>query len=323
MSLSEDLRPEPRVAPRIPRLPAVLVERPRLYERLDAAAPLTLVHGPGGFGKTTLVAAWLEQRADDARVAWISVPADVDGPAGFWALVARELARAGIPVAEGLGSASAVREALSGSTGPTIVVLDGFDNVAGVEGPLLEAVRASRELRVVLCQRRTVASVDWTLTVDAIEIAPQDLLFTEAESTWLLRALVPEAPPQACAAAHAELGGWPVVVRAAATAGLDLERAFATLRTQVPTALADRAMARFIQQTSIVDEVSVDVALVLTEDKDAAARMNQLIGAGLLQQVGSWDVAGGTPARRRPSRDPGERRARRAPAARSVVRGAG
>ena len=62
-----------------PPLPPDAVVRPRLLERLDAGADrrLVLVCAPAGFGKTTLVRAWLATR-DDA-IAWVSLDdADVD-----------------------------------------------------------------------------------------------------------------------------------------------------------------------------------------------------------------------------------------------------
>jgi LuxR family maltose regulon positive regulatory protein len=45
-----------------PRITGELVPRPRLLERLDYRRdrPLTLVVAPAGYGKTTLVASWLE-----------------------------------------------------------------------------------------------------------------------------------------------------------------------------------------------------------------------------------------------------------------------
>lgn len=48
----------------IPQLSGTLLARPRLIARLDAAArhPLTLIAAPAGFGKTTLLAAWLVER---------------------------------------------------------------------------------------------------------------------------------------------------------------------------------------------------------------------------------------------------------------------
>ena len=46
---------------RPPRLPNRVVERPRLFQRLDEGRelPLSLVSAPAGYGKSTLVASWL------------------------------------------------------------------------------------------------------------------------------------------------------------------------------------------------------------------------------------------------------------------------
>jgi LuxR family transcriptional regulator, maltose regulon positive regulatory protein len=57
-----------------------LVARPRIAERLDTTLDpghrLTLVSAPAGFGKTTLLSAWLtdlDQRQPDTRVGWLSL----------------------------------------------------------------------------------------------------------------------------------------------------------------------------------------------------------------------------------------------------------
>ena len=75
----------------VPAKRATFVPRRRLTERLDlgAAARLTLVSAPAGFGKTTLLADWLSAAAAGGRaVAWLSLdPADSD-PAVFWSGVA-------------------------------------------------------------------------------------------------------------------------------------------------------------------------------------------------------------------------------------------
>jgi LuxR family transcriptional regulator, maltose regulon positive regulatory protein len=56
-----------------PPLPVDWVPRPQLVERLrqQRQCPLTLVSAPAGFGKSTLIAAWLEQF--DWRSAWLSL----------------------------------------------------------------------------------------------------------------------------------------------------------------------------------------------------------------------------------------------------------
>src|SRR5512139_1129085 len=48
-----------------PRIGRDLVQRPRLLEQLASPATLTLVVAPAGYGKTTLLIAWLSLDAQD------------------------------------------------------------------------------------------------------------------------------------------------------------------------------------------------------------------------------------------------------------------
>src|SRR5215831_15470683 len=71
-----------------PRLPAALVPRQRLLDRLEAglARSISLVAAPAGFGKSTLVAEWLANR-DGAPAAWVSLEPGDDDPVRFWSYV--------------------------------------------------------------------------------------------------------------------------------------------------------------------------------------------------------------------------------------------
>jgi LuxR family transcriptional regulator, maltose regulon positive regulatory protein len=63
-----------------------LVARSRLRDALAAGEgrTLTLVSAPAGFGKTTLLSEWLEDRAgDESSVAWVSVDESDNDPARF------------------------------------------------------------------------------------------------------------------------------------------------------------------------------------------------------------------------------------------------
>jgi LuxR family maltose regulon positive regulatory protein len=77
----------------IPKPRRALVPRPRLIERLDrgAASALTLLSAPAGFGKTTVLAAWLAAApaspATQRPAAWLSLDPGDNDPATFWAYV--------------------------------------------------------------------------------------------------------------------------------------------------------------------------------------------------------------------------------------------
>ena len=66
-----------------PRLGSDLISRPRLLERLNAGlgGKVTLVCAPAGFGKTTLLAAWVE--AIDRPTAWLSLDENDNELASF------------------------------------------------------------------------------------------------------------------------------------------------------------------------------------------------------------------------------------------------
>src|SRR4051794_14495083 len=67
----------------IPRLRPQVVSRPRLLERLNAGlhGKLTLISAPAGFGKTTLVSAWIT--GIERPAAWLSLDAEDNDPARF------------------------------------------------------------------------------------------------------------------------------------------------------------------------------------------------------------------------------------------------
>ncbi len=79
-----------KLAPPRPR--AALVAREALLARLDAGLerPLTVLSAPAGFGKTTLVSAWMAARAarhDLPPLAWVSLDAGDNDPVRFWRYV--------------------------------------------------------------------------------------------------------------------------------------------------------------------------------------------------------------------------------------------
>ena len=68
-----------------------LVSRPRLIEQLDEGlrlgCKLTLVCAPAGFGKTTLLSAWITSCGAQAHFAWVSLDEGDNDTARFWSYV--------------------------------------------------------------------------------------------------------------------------------------------------------------------------------------------------------------------------------------------
>jgi LuxR family maltose regulon positive regulatory protein len=88
---------------RVPRTRTELVPRPRLREALvrNEGRRLTLVSAPAGFGKTTLLSEWFEDRSEDGRlVAWLSLEEADNDPARFLAYLVSALRSA---LGEGIG----------------------------------------------------------------------------------------------------------------------------------------------------------------------------------------------------------------------------
>jgi LuxR family maltose regulon positive regulatory protein len=85
-----------------PQLPPALVNRERLLAELDATPVhrLVLLSASAGFGKTTLLSAWVRQ--SKSRVAWLTLDEQDDDPIRFWTYVIAALRKADLPVGEAM-----------------------------------------------------------------------------------------------------------------------------------------------------------------------------------------------------------------------------
>jgi LuxR family maltose regulon positive regulatory protein len=105
MTARDDAGPLLQTKLYIPKLRRGQVERPRLLERLSrgAESKLTLVSAPAGFGKTTLLAEWLEGAASEGTsTAWLSLDPGDSQATTFWSYVIAALQT----VAPGFGANS-------------------------------------------------------------------------------------------------------------------------------------------------------------------------------------------------------------------------
>lgn len=214
-----------------PRMPAALVVRERLLHQLDAALShrLTLVAASAGWGKTTLLASWLqtiERRAQSAeqvrdapalrstfyalRVAWLSLDAQDNHPTRFWLAFIAALRSCESSVGQAaLGMLyspeppplSALLTVLLNDlaslaqSAPLMLILDDYhliDDQAIHEGMTFFLEHLPDKLHLILASRvdPPLPLARWRVRGELLEIRAADLRFTTAEaSSFFSRAL--------------------------------------------------------------------------------------------------------------------------------------
>jgi LuxR family maltose regulon positive regulatory protein len=188
----------------LPKLRGPLVPRARLLHRLSEATsgPLTVVRGPAGSGKTTLVASWVAHDLPAGPVAWLTLDERDNHPVLFWTGVVEALRRHGVDLPAGIGPSlhsdgvdgSFLRRlgrGLGHASQTVVLVLDQLEAVTNVE--ILRGLddvrtRAAPELRLVLSTRREPSG---PFRRDVLrggfdEIGPAELAFGYDEARQLL-----------------------------------------------------------------------------------------------------------------------------------------
>lgn len=222
----------------VPRLPADLVPRPHLDQRLGAltSARLTTVVAGTGFGKSTLVAAW----ATDRNAAWYTVDASDRDPRVFAAglTMALRVRAPGITLdpavlsggspaddANATGLAGHLAESLAEHLrGDIALVVDDAHELEGSPSTTLLAAlcrHAPPALHLVLVSQSEAPFPIARLRAQSqvVELAGVELAFGADETAAVLAAVLGDEPDRELAAAvQRATAGWPAAVRLASAA---------------------------------------------------------------------------------------------------------
>jgi LuxR family maltose regulon positive regulatory protein len=297
---------------RPPTLPATLVARPVPHSRLmeGAGKRLTVVVGSAGAGKSVLLSSWAGTRPPGVT-SWLSCDeADAD-PVRFWAGFI-EAPRAVVP---GFGAEAADLLALDGAmsadvtasiandaaqlpAGSVIVVDDFHTAAATVSRHMTDLVERwpAQTTQLVLSSRSDPPLRLHRLRMadELCELRDRDLYFSLAESRDLLANFGVEVAAAELALLHRRSEGWAAALQMAAL----------TLRSTKDPVQAARALeirshaiaeyflcevldqqppevARFMLDTSILDELTAGICAAVTGRQDAAGLLRSIDAANL------------------------------------------
>ncbi len=183
---------------------ANLVPRPRIARLLDSglSAPLTLVSAPAGFGKTTLLAAWLQERPQ--RSGWLTLDGADNDPARFLSYLIAALQGAVPGVADDLLAplrdlqppaaeevVAALVNELAAAPDPVVLVLDDYHAITspavhGAVAYLLEHLPPSLHLVIATRSDPPIPIARLRARGLVVEVRADDLRFTADEAAAFL-----------------------------------------------------------------------------------------------------------------------------------------
>ena len=219
----------------LPRLRRSLVARPRLSGRLSRGsdARLTLISAPAGFGKTTVLTAWLAA-TDSRAVAWLSLDASDRQPGTFWTYVITALQSAvpgvGASVLPLLQAAqppiesvlASVLNELSAGPNDVDLVLDDYHLVDGPDvraGMVFLLERLPPQVHLVISTRADPLLPLARLRArgELVEVRAADLRFTPDEvASYLNDVIGLDLSPKDIAALEGRTEGWIAALQLAA-----------------------------------------------------------------------------------------------------------
>jgi len=289
----------------MPRLAHPIVDRPRLVALLADGVrhPVTLVSGPPGAGKTTLLASWLLS-VRGRCAAWLTVDAHDDQAERLAALVVEALVRSGAPVAPAPGSSGldlldAVFEQLLESGQRCVLVLEDVQELRSPAALRLLAYLVERGpagLDIVLSARAD-PPIGWgRLWLDGRlgEIRHADLAFTEADTAALVAAFGVALSPEDVRTLWQRTDGWAAGLRLAVGALQSEEDPHQFVVDAAATEAAvsdymlgevlmrqDQATQDFLLRTSVVEQITPELAIQLSGQESAGEVLLNLVHRGL------------------------------------------
>ncbi|GAA1209027.1 LuxR C-terminal-related transcriptional regulator [Pseudonocardia alaniniphila] len=300
------LVPQAKIA--VPPLPSEFVVRPALRSALDAgaAADVSLVCAPAGYGKTLLLADW-SRASTDVDTAWVSLDRDDNDPGRLWAAIVAALSACpSIPGGSRLHDPwvwhhdelpeclAELVHAIAALPQPIRLILDDVHEL--VEPDALHSIEAltrnrTARLQLVLSSRRDppLSLPRLRLAGRLWELRASQMRFTPAEAATLLEKSGLQLTPAQVEMLHRRTGGWAAGLRLAALGVAESadRDAFLTQFSGDERSVADYLVGEilcalpedvqeFLRMISISQPVPTRLATTLSGREDAGCLLDRL-----------------------------------------------
>jgi len=258
----------------VPRLPRRLLERPALEAVLDDPAPLTIVNGVQGYGKTTLLAAWARRRqAGGLPTSWIAAHPELNSLVAFRGAMDRAMA----------GFDHGAR---------SVVVIDDLHEIEDEDilSWLLDLIRLDPGVRLVVSTRRrhrieAIAAGD----LEVKSIPAHDLTLSVREILALARLMGRELDTSDAERLRAAVGGWMAPVRIVLEASrpdepLPITAVRDYLFEKVLPSVRDEEILRLLKWYSVAARLDVAMVRDLAGATEARRVLAMLEAPGLIER---------------------------------------
>lgn len=283
------------------------VQRPRLWQRLDAAASkFILISASAGSGKTTFLSEWLAQQTQP--VAWLSLDHEDNDTTRFFSYLLTALQTAVPTLGEDIQAAlhslepppsaallTTLLNEMAALDGKLLLVLDDYhviENNAIHQALAFLLDHAPPQLQLLMATREDPPLPLPRLRVrgEMTELRAADLRFTAAETAVFLNDVMGLNVSAAdVAALEARTEGWIAGLQMAALsmAGQADPHAFIDAFTGSHRFVVDylieevlqqqpESVRRFLLQTAVLEQLSGSLCAAVTEQEDSAAILEQL-----------------------------------------------
>lgn len=310
----------------VPALRRTLVQRTALSGQLEGSLErrLTVVSAPAGFGKSTLLSAWVAGTAGSGRrVAWLSLDTRDDDPARFWRYVVTAVSRlepgCGDTALALLDSPQApqvvallttVLNDLDTLTGEVVVVLDDYHVIASNSiheglGFMLENLPSRVHLILATRADPLLPLSRLRLRGELLELRARDLRFGLDDAMLYFDRMGLDLSERQVRELVARTEGWAGGLQMAALAMRDhpdipdFIAAFSGSNRFVTDYLAEEVLSRrteaertFLLRTSILDRMCASLCEAVTGDRHSQDVLEQIEHANLfmdpLDDVRTW-----------------------------------